>query len=362
MYDKMWDELHQMQDAGIPVIAMIGGAVNDTWPNLASDFDTQYAALKKFVQTYRLDGIDLDIELDQAQQEKGLTIDIETVVRVIDHLRADFGPGFLITASPVMDEFGPGNRDDPNSDPSPSGVYGVDFNELYRQRGDQIAWFNMQAYCGHGLPTPEEYDAIIDYQQAKGAKIPPEKLVIAALTNKENCEQANGWIPLDELTAGLTELVGQYPTFGGVAGWEYFNSEPGLTARPWEWAARMRAALDADPTPTPTTTTTPTTTPTPTTPTTSTGESTTTAPVTTTPVTTATFTSAPFVPINLSPTWTVAPAPVAAPVAAYPATFTDQRTLAATGVDVGSLATLGAVATLLGSVALLARRRTGRTG
>lgn len=338
MYDRMWAELHQMQDAGIPVIAMIGGAVNDTWPNLESDFETQYAELKKFVQTYRLDGIDLDIELDEAQQKKGLTIDIETVVKVIDRLRADFGPDFLITSSPVMNEFGPGNPDDPNSDPSSDGVYGVDFNELYRQRGDDIAWFNMQAYCGHGLPTPEAYDAIIDYQQARGAKIPPEKLVIAALTNKDNCEQANGYVPLDELTSGLTELVAQYPTFGGVAGWEYFNSEPGLTARPWEWAARMRAALDADPTPT---TTTPTPTPTP---------------------TTATPTSAPFVPIVVAPTWTVAPAPVAAPVAAYQGTtVTDQRTLAATGVDVGSLAALGTVTTLLGGAALLARRRISRT-
>lgn len=356
MYDRMWAELHQMQDDGIAVVGMIGGAVNDTWPNLQTDFETQYARLRDFVRTYRLDGIDLDIELDQAQEDQGLTIDIDTVVRVVDRLRTDFGPDFLITSSPVMDEFGPGDPDDPDSDPSPDGIYGVDFNELYRERGDQIDWFNMQAYCGHGLPTPEFYDAVVDYQLEKGAQIPPEKLVIAALTNPDNCEKANGWVPIPELTAGLVDLVARYPTFGGVAGWEYFNSLPDGPVRPWEWAAVMRVALDTEPTPTPTTTTpTPTTTPT--------TDSTTSPPVTPTtiaPITGDPFTDAPFVPVDVTPTWTVAPAPAVVPVVSDPAS-TGQRTLAATGVDLLPVTTVGALSILLGVGALLLRRRSNRS-
>ncbi|MDQ1130892.1 LPXTG cell wall anchor domain-containing protein [Microbacterium sp. SORGH_AS_0888] len=251
MYDRMWDELHQMHAAGIAVIGMIGGAQNDTWPNLQSDFATQYPRLRDLVQTYGLDGIDLDTELDSAQMSQGLRIDVDTVVDVIDALRADFGPDFLITASPVMSEFGSPDENDPDADPSPDGQYGVDVNELYRQRGSDIAWFNMQAYCGHGDPTPDDYNEIIRYQREKGAGIPPEKLVIAAITDPDNCT-AGGWVPIPELTAGLRELTATYPQFGGIAGWEYFNSQPDGPSRPWRWATTMRAALDGtspDPSP-----------------------------------------------------------------------------------------------------------------
>ena len=251
MYDRMWDELHQMQRAGIAVIGMIGGAQNDTWPSLQADFATQYARLRDFVRTYGLDGVDLDIELDEAQQKQGLSVDIRTVVDVIDALRADFGPGFLITASPVASEFISPDENDPDAPPSPDGQYGVDMNEMYRQRGGDIAWFNMQAYCGHGEPTPDDYDEIVRYQRLHGAAIPPSKLVIAAITDYDNCT-SGGWVPVPELTAGLRTLTATYPDFGGIAGWEYFNSQPGGTARPWEWAATMRAALDAvDPEPSP---------------------------------------------------------------------------------------------------------------
>lgn len=30
---------------------------------------------------------------------------------------------------------------------------------------------------------------------------------------------------------------------GGIAGWEYFNSEPGGQRRPWRWAQAMTAIL-----------------------------------------------------------------------------------------------------------------------
>ncbi|MEV7767134.1 hypothetical protein [Microbacterium sp. NPDC086615] len=85
--------------------------------------------------------------------------------------------------------------------------------------------------------------------------------MIAALTNPDNC--GDGWVPLDELTASIQEIKTTTPTFGGIAGWEYFNSLPGGTEAPWKWAAVMRAAIDEPlPTPTPTPTASPTTTPT----------------------------------------------------------------------------------------------------
>jgi chitinase len=252
MYTVMWDELHRMQQSGIAVVGMIGGAKNDTWPSFMDDFELQYDRLHDLVTDYGLDGVDLDIELDEEQTGAGLSIDIDTVIEVIDRLRADFGPDFIITASPVAAEF-TGDPEDPNDDPRPDGVYGVNFNTLYEERGSDIDWFNLQFYCGWGVPTPDAYQDTVDYQQAKGAAVPPQKLVIAAITAYENCT-TGGWVPIPEFTAGLTALTATYPDFGGVAGWEYFNSRPGGPERPWLWASTMRAALDGTaPTPTPTT-------------------------------------------------------------------------------------------------------------
>ena len=369
MYDRMWDELGQMQDQGIAVVAMIGGAQNDTWPSLQADFATQYARLHDFITTYGLDGVDLDIELDEAQQSRGLSIDIGVVVDLIDALRADFGPRFLITSSPVAAEFVSPDPDDPDAPPDPDGMYGVDINELYRQRGDDIDWFNMQAYCGHGDPTPDQYDETIRYQHLVGADIPAQKLVIAAITDHDNCT-SGGWIPIDDLTDGLQELVATYPQFGGIAGWEYFNSQPGGTARPWEWAARMRAALDGvDPGPTtqtstdssttePTSTDSVTTDPVTTEP--SSTDATTTDSVTTEPTTSASTSTLPS-------TTTVVPAPVVVvtsltrgPIASAP-TAAARPQLAATGWDVLPFAAAGAVVTALGAAGVLAGRRARRS-
>ena len=74
---------------------MLGGAARGTFALLdGSDasFETHYRPLRDFLRTHTLDGLDLDIEEPMS---------LASVVRLIDRLRADFGPGFLITLAPV---------------------------------------------------------------------------------------------------------------------------------------------------------------------------------------------------------------------------------------------------------------------
>ena len=74
---------------------MLGGAARGTFALLdGSDasFETHYLLLRDFLRTHRLDGLDLDIEEPMA---------LASVIRLIDRLRADFGPRFLITLAPV---------------------------------------------------------------------------------------------------------------------------------------------------------------------------------------------------------------------------------------------------------------------
>lgn len=71
----------------------------------------------------------------------------------------------------------------------------------------------------------------------------PEKVVVGLVTNPQN---GAGFIPFDVLATVIPLMVGQHARFGGVMGWEYFNSLPGGREKPWEWAQWMTGVLTGD--------------------------------------------------------------------------------------------------------------------
>lgn len=62
------------------------------------------------------------------------------IVRLIDRLRADFGPGFIITLAPVAAALVEGGGN----------LSGFGYGDLERVRGGEVAWYNAQFYCGWG--------------------------------------------------------------------------------------------------------------------------------------------------------------------------------------------------------------------
>jgi len=224
-YDRMWADLATLQKQGVRVLGMVGGAAPGTFDRLDHDFETYYPLLRDTISRYHLDGVDLDVEQPMSQ---------EGVQRLIDALRADFGPDFLITLAPVAPALRGGDN-----------LSGFDYDELYAARGDDIAWFNTQFYCGWGLlDDTEDYDRIIRH-----GVVPPSKVVAGTLTNPANC--GSGYVDLPVLTRTIRDLKAAYPDFGGIMGWEYFNSLPGGTDAPWIWAQTVRRALDGARTPSP---------------------------------------------------------------------------------------------------------------
>ncbi|KAA2250135.1 chitinase [Solihabitans fulvus] len=216
-YTQMWTDLHAMQQQGVRVSAMVGGAAQGSFQRLDTDFATYYPLLRDLVRTYGLDGVDLDVE--ESMSLTGLE-------RVIDALRADFGSGFIVTLAPVATELSGGG-----------GLSGIDYDALYRDKGDEISWFNAQLYCGWGsLNSTADYDAIISH-----GVVPASKVVAGTLTNPANC--GSGYVDLNTLKSTLGQLVQSYPDFAGVDGWEYFNSLPGGTSAPWQWAAEVSSVL-----------------------------------------------------------------------------------------------------------------------
>jgi hypothetical protein len=86
--------------------------------------------------------------------------------------------------------------------------------------GEEIAWYNTQFYCGWGdAGSTQWYDAII----AAGWK--PEKVVLGVVTNPGN---GAGHVNVERLRHVCAVLREKYKNvgrgFGGVMGWEYFNS------------------------------------------------------------------------------------------------------------------------------------------
>lgn len=223
-YVPVWTDLAAMQAQGVPVIGMVGGDQNPSWQTLSDDFDVQYPRLRDLIVKYHLDGIDLDVETPT---------DITVVEAVIDALRVDFGPTFLVTLSPVA--AGMAGEIDRLSK--------LDYDRLYADRGDDVDWFNLQTYCGWGEPTEEFFSEVIGYQAERGG-VPASKLVMGVLSNPINCPEANGWIGLRPLLEEVSELAATQADFGGVATWEYYNSDPGGTAAPWRLNGLLTDAMN----------------------------------------------------------------------------------------------------------------------
>ncbi|KAF2269696.1 Pkinase-domain-containing protein [Lojkania enalia] len=230
-FSTLWGEVKWLRGSGIKVLGMLGGAAKGTYSRLTGPedaFDAYYRPLHSLITTYKLDGLDLDIEEE---------VPIHTATRLISRLRSDFGPDFLITMAPVATALLP----DPNlpaheRPPRPMLMSGPTPNPLWRTLphlsgfsypelecsvfGQEIAWYNTQFYCGWGdASSTQWYDMII----SAGWK--PEKIVLGVVTNPGNGAGHVGIVKLRDVCARLREKykdVGK--GFGGVMGWEYFNS------------------------------------------------------------------------------------------------------------------------------------------
>jgi len=218
-FETLWAELRILQATGIKVLGMLGGAAKGTYSRLEAAFSIYYPALRDLVRARALDGLDLDVEEPMS---------LAGIVRLIDALRADFGPGFILTMAPVAAALLDHRRN----------LSGFDYEELERLRGRDIAWYHAQFYCGWGdCSNPLMYEMIL----LRGW--PARKVVVGMLTSPEN---GPGWVPWEGLASVLPLLAGRHPGFAGVSGWEYFNSLPGGKEAPWEWAAWMTALIRGD--------------------------------------------------------------------------------------------------------------------
>lgn len=94
-------------------------------------------------------------------------------------------------------------------------------------------------YCGWGnVSSTDDYRRII----ARGWDA--QKVVFGMVTSPNN---GTGWVSNEIIQEVLLNFKLRYGNaFGGVMGWEYFNSKPGDVERPWEWARFMHLNIRED--------------------------------------------------------------------------------------------------------------------
>ncbi|KAF2194037.1 glycoside hydrolase family 18 protein [Zopfia rhizophila CBS 207.26] len=230
-FKTLWGEVKWLQGSGVKVLGMLGGAAKGSYERLSGSeesFEAYYGPLHALITTHKLDGLDLDIEEQ---------IPLSTATRLISRLRSDFGPDFLITMAPVATALIP----DPNvpahlrpprpvlaSGPTPNPLHptlphlsGFSYPELECSVfGREIAWYNTQFYCGWGdASSTQWYDAII------AAGWSPSKIALGVVTNPGNGAGHVGIGKLRDVCARLREKYRNVGGgFGGVMGWEFFNS------------------------------------------------------------------------------------------------------------------------------------------
>lgn len=218
--EPLWNEVRTLQHAGMKVLGMLGGAHQGSFTKLDGDiesFEAHYKLLHHMIAWVGFDGLDLDVEE---------AISLAAIIRLIDRLKLDFGQESLITLAPVATAM----RGQQN-------LSGFDYEVLEKAFSAKIAWYNTQFYCGWGC-----MDSTSDYEKIVARGWPANKIVVGLVTNPENC---TGWVPDKSLRKTLTALKKKYPDFGGVMGWEYFNSmtEEDGHGRPWCWAQFMSKIL-----------------------------------------------------------------------------------------------------------------------
>lgn len=216
----LWEEVRIFQDIGVRVLGMLGGAAPGSFTRLdqsEAEFESYYLPLRNMVRQHGLDGLDLDVEEEMS---------LAGIIRLVDRLKADFGSSFILTMSPVATAL----QGRPH-------LSGFDYEALEVMRGSSIDFYNVQFYNNWG-----KLSDVMDYSAILRQGWSPEKVVVGVLTNPGN---GHGWIPLEDIQRTLATLAQCHSRFGGVAGWEYFNSMPGDHQRPWEWAEAMMKMLKA---------------------------------------------------------------------------------------------------------------------
>lgn len=228
IFSTLWAETLIMQQAGVKIMGMVGGAAAGSFDPTTLDssdnatFEFYYGQVAGVIRTYNLQGIDLDVE--QRMSLAGIT-------RLVKRLNADFGDDFIITLAPVASALNGG-----------ANLSGFDYKKLAMNTvaastgKTMVDFMNAQFYSGFGY-----MGSTYDFDNMVSQGWPPSSIVAGQLT-----DAGFGTTSMEDLNITITTLREKYGTIGGIMGWEYFGSQPGGSEAPWQWAQEITEILRPD--------------------------------------------------------------------------------------------------------------------
>ena len=188
----------------INVNLLIGGA-GTAFNQLFSNYNVFYKLLKDTVNNLGfVDGFNLDIEE---------YVNLEDIIKLVNDLKLDF-PEKKIIFAPLAGSL---SSDEP-------GMGGFSYKELNKKIGDKVDYYNAQCY---GEYNKELLDEIV----LNG--YPANKIVMGMLSSQD----------IHSVVNEVEKIVLNYPNFGGVAVWEYFNAPPSSPEHPYVWCEIMSNIL-----------------------------------------------------------------------------------------------------------------------
>lgn len=225
VYTRTWSEAAALQDNGVKVMVMMGGAAQGSYAGRLCSNETgavqddYYLGLESTLKYHNVDGLDLDIEEP---------VPLACPQNLIERIRADFGEDFIITLAPVASDL---------TQTGGSAFGGFSYTELDRSSvGQEISWYNGQYYSGFVEGTIED-----SYENAISNGYAPNRIVLGVVDSEND---GTGFVSLSHINEIIANLKTQYSSFGGVDGWEYFDagSSDGLS-KPWMWAKEIGKTL-----------------------------------------------------------------------------------------------------------------------
>ena len=183
----LWQQLNVCKKQGIDITLMIGGA-GGGYRSLFSKYETYYSILKNFLIEKKglITGVDFDVEEP---------VDYKDILKLISDIKNDF-PEMVISMSPIQFSL---ETDVP-------GMGGFCYKDLLKT--NLIDYFVGQFYTDFSLEA---------YKECVNNGYPAEKLVIGMISGQDFG---------DNLDA-ISLIKKEYPNFGGVSIWEYFNAPLG---------------------------------------------------------------------------------------------------------------------------------------
>jgi hypothetical protein len=192
-YDSLWEQwIPEWKNQNKSVMLLLGGGGNGTWDKINADPDKAVGLLLGVFNNHQdIAGIDLDIEGYNGNL-------LELVAKIISRLKEDANRHITITMSPTPDQ-----------------VDEVD--KIQRATGGMLDWVNVQMYADLGV-SPADLATTYKGFVANCTNLDPAHIVAAIDLDAGSCATRED---MCTYVAQICDLAKQYPTFGGVAMWEY---------------------------------------------------------------------------------------------------------------------------------------------